>query len=219
MKMLFAGLTLFAAMGAVSPASAATFFRAELDGSQVVPSTPSEATGFATFTLNEAENQLEYFIKLSGLTLKPEASDRVESQDVNKIHLHVAPVGVNGPHVLNIFGLPSEDDDDLIVDYGAGTLSGIWTDSDATDLNGDGLFTAPNETKPLTGFIDDLKAGKLYVQVHTNEFDTPTGFPGELRGQITPLSNVSVPEPGTVIGLSVVAGAGVLLRRKISQTE
>ncbi|MCG8363734.1 MAG: PEP-CTERM sorting domain-containing protein [Pseudanabaenales cyanobacterium] len=211
MKKLLAGLVFLTTLGTVNAATAATLFRANLEGSQVVPSTPSSAGGFATFTLNDDQTALEYFIQLDGLTLKSDISERTQPQDVTKIHLHVAAPGANGPHVLNIFGLPSEDDGDLKINFATGALSGIWNDSDVVDLNGNGLAD-PNETKPLTAFLDELFAGQLYVQVHTVEFDTPTGFPGELRGQIS-----AVPEPSTVLGMSFVLGAGVLIQGKKKQ--
>lgn len=210
MKELLAGLAFLSTLGIVNAATATSLFRANLDGSQVVPSTPSNAGGFATFTLNEERTALEYFIQLEGLTLKSEILERTQPQDVTKIHLHVAPPGVNGPHVLNIFGLPSQDDGNLVVDFAGGTLSGIWDDNDVVDLNGNG-FADPNETKPLTAFLDELFASQLYVQVHTVEFDTPTGFSGELRGQISAVSEPStVPEPSTVLGMFFLMATGVL---------
>ncbi len=176
-----------------------------------MPPTPSSAAGFATFTLNDDRTALEYFIQLEGLTLKSDISERTQPQDVTKIHFHVAPLGANGPPVLNIFGLPSEDDDEIVVDFAAGTLSGIWNDRDVVDLNGNGLADN-NETKPLTDFLDELFASQLYVQVHTVKFDKPD-FPGELRGQISTVPE-PVPEASTVLGMSFLMGAGVLIQGK-----
>ena len=45
-----------------------------------------------------------------------------------------------------------------------------------------------SETKPLTDFIDELKTGELYVQVHTVQFDDP----GAIRGQIQ-MGSVEMP--------------------------
>ena len=201
MKQLLAGLAFLSTLGTVNAATAVSLFRADLEGSQVVPSTPSNAGGFATFTLNDERTALEYFIQLEGLALKSDILEQTQPQDVTKIHFHVAPAGANGPHVLNIFGLPSEDDDNLVVDFAAGVLSGSWDDGDVVDLNGNGLADH-NESKPLTAFLDELFASQLYVQVHTVEFGTSTGFPGELRGQISAVSEPStVPEPSTVLGM------------------
>lgn len=180
-----------------------------------VPATGSSASGTGIFTLNEAETELAYTLSLSDVDLK--ADNRTAPTDVNKIHIHVAPPGENGPHTLNIFGLPAEEDDDLVVDYAANTLSGVWDDGDATDTNGNGIIDK-NDTKPLTNFIDALKAGDLYVQVHTNRFDVPVGSPGELRGQILAADNspaATTPEPLGLLGLVAATGiAGTALRRQ-----
>jgi len=200
-------------IGSAGLAQAATF-SANITGDQVVPSTPSEATGTASFELNEAGTELRYTMSFQGVDLKP--SDRTAPADINKIHIHVAPTGENGPHTLNIFGKPSEDDADLVVDYEANTLSGIWDDADVSDLNGNGI-SDPNDTKPLSNFLDTLESGGLYVQVHTNRFDSSTGFPGELRGQIIKDASptASTPEPLGLLGLAAVAGgAGLTMKRK-----
>lgn len=196
-------------------AQAATF-GADLTGDQVVPGTGSAATGTATFELNEEKTALSYTMSFQGVDLKQ--SDRTAPTDINKIHIHAAPVGENGPHTLNIFGLPSEDDADLAVDYAANTLSGVWDDSDISDLNGNGVAD-PNDSKPLSDFITALEAGELYVQVHTNRFDSSSGFPGEIRGQILPTFDeptASTPEPVSAIGLVAITGlTGLFLKRQL----
>lgn len=203
-----AGATMALVVGTM-PAAIASAFTATLEGDQVVSpnfpdGVPSNASGFATFDLSEDETALTYEILLEGVVLKPDASDRVAANDVTKIHIHQGERGDNGPHGLNIFGLPSEDDADLVVDYDNGVLTGQWTDLDAFD--GDGaLFdpSSPGTTKQLSTVLEALKAGELYVQVHTNDFD---GL--ELRGQITP-----VPEPTALLGLTAIAGLGLYCRR------
>ncbi|NEO79229.1 CHRD domain-containing protein [Moorena sp. SIO4G3] len=140
MKHLLTPLVIATILGIVSPVKAATLFRADLDASQVVPPTSSAASGIATFKLNEEQTKLDYLIELNGLTLKPDQEARTEAKDVTKIHLHFGAPNTNGPHVLNIFGLPREDDNDLVVDYVAGTLKGTWDNSDAIDPNTGQLF-------------------------------------------------------------------------------
>lgn len=197
-------------LGVAPVAAEAAVFTATLEGDQVVSpnfptGVPSAASGLATFELNEDGTALSYEIQLSGVTLKADSGDRTDGNDVTKIHIHRGESGTNGPHVLNIFGLPSEDDDDLVVDFSSGILTGVWTDADAFDDAGL-LFNpdAPNTTKTLSSALEDLQSGDLYIQVHTNNFD---GL--ELRGQIE-----SVPEPAMALGLAAVAGLGLYTRRK-----
>ncbi|MEO0433793.1 MAG: CHRD domain-containing protein [Cyanobacteria bacterium J06656_5] len=175
--------------GQIDPPLTADVFTLVADGAQVVQddSIPdSTASATATFILADDGSGLTYQIKLDGLALKPDIVSRIDANDVTRIHLHVGPEGQNGPHTLNIFGLPSEDDNNLVVDFENGVITGIWDNSDATDLNGDGDTNEPGETKPLSEFLDQLQAGDLYIQIHTVESDA-LGTPGAIRGQVTPL--------------------------------
>ena len=198
--------------GLTESALAATMFRAVLDGAQVaVPGgVTTPASGWASFELNEDQNELRYTIDLDGLVLKPDISDRTAANDVTKIHIHFGAPGNNGPHTLNIFGLPREDDDDLGLDLSEGILTGIWDDGDAINPDTGSLFdpTMGGTTKTLSSFVDELIAGQLYLQVHTVASDQ-AGTPGEIRGQIE-----SVPEPATVLGLMLTAGVGLGTLRK-----
>ena len=72
------------------------------------------------------------------------------------IHIHLHVQDATGPHILNIFGKPSFDDDDLVVDYENESFSGLYDASDASrDPNsGDLLPQAfPLTTKTLPDFI------------------------------------------------------------------
>ena len=184
-----------AVRGQIDPPLTADVFTLMADGAQVVQddSIPdSTASATATFILAEDGGGLTYQIKLEGLALKEDIASRTAANDVTRIHLHVGPESENGPHTLNIFGLPSEDDDNLVVDFENGIITGIWNDSDATDLNGDGDTNDDPETKPLSDFLDELQAGDLYIQIHTVESDE-LGTPGAIRGQVTPLFESEAP--------------------------
>ncbi|MBX2865698.1 MAG: CHRD domain-containing protein [Leptolyngbyaceae cyanobacterium MAG.088] len=207
-----------AVRGQIDPPPKADVFTLVADGAQVVvaddsiPDSTARAT--ATFILAEDGSGLTYQIKLDGLALKQDISDRTAPNDVTRIHLHVAPEGENGPHTLNIFGLPSEDDDNLVVDFENGIITGIWDDHDARDLNGDGDTNDDPETKPLSEFLDELQAGKLYIQIHTVESDE-LGTPGAIRGQVTPLFDIDNTLPsvadtifGTDAADDIVGGPG-----------
>lgn len=184
---------------------AQTLFEARLDASQVVSTTSTTtATGFATFQLSADESQLDYQLLLDGLDLKP--SDRTSETDVVAIHLHSGAAGTPGPHVLNIFGAPSEDDDDLAINFPGNSLGGSWDDGDVVDPTPAGQSMG-GTTKFLSNFIDELNAGNLYLAVHNYN-----GMPGAgdvaIRGQL-----IRVPEPGSVALL--LMGCCLLSRRRL----
>ena len=199
------------AVGFATHASAETVFQAALNADQVVSNpTTTSATGFATFVLNDAGDALSYSVQLNGLDLDPVQADRVDPNDVTKIHLHNAPAGAAGPHVLNIFGLPSEDDDDLSVDFDAESFTGVWDDSDAIDPATGELFdqSVGSTTKPLSNFIDALLAEEIYLAVHTVEVDGEVAIRGQLR-QVA-----AIPTPTAALAGLPLLGALALRRRR-----
>ena len=178
-------------LAATAPAHSALMFTATLDASQVVSNASTETgTGFATFTLNDAMTTLDYTLNLTGLNLEPEGDGRSDPSDVDKIHLHVAPPGTPGPHVLNIFGLPSEDDNDLVVDFVANSLTGRWDDGDAIDPNTGNPFdqSAGGTTKFFSDHLNDLLAGNLYIAVHTAGQGGQVAIRGQLQQVPLPAS-------------------------------
>jgi len=186
-----------------------TFYEAQLDASQVVShATTTTGTGFATFALSTDQTQLAYTLSLNGLTFEQDVANRTNTTDVTKIHLHSGAVGAAGIHTLNIFGLPSEDDADLVVDYANNTLSGIWDASDAINSATNAPFdqTVGGTTKYLADFVDKLENGDLYLAIHT----FGEGGSVAVRGQL-----YAVPEPSSQCMLAAVAALGLIgLRRK-----
>jgi hypothetical protein len=197
---------------ACSPASGEACYYAALDdfGAHHLPH--PDASGEAFFALNTQRTELRYLLKLDGLNLKPNAADRSEPDDILGIHLHLyipgLPGGV-GPHILNIFGLatygmPAEEDADLLVDYQHQTLTGIYDISDATidPETGEPYFQFfPLTTKIIDDWLDELDRGELMVAIHTVEGGFPTMA---IHGHISRV----VPEPAT--GIMLVAGATLL---------
>ncbi|MEM9413145.1 MAG: CHRD domain-containing protein [Planctomycetota bacterium] len=185
------------------------FFRATLDASQVPGGTSTETgTAVAIFALDDEQMNLSYTIQIQGLDLKPNPDDRTEFSDIDKIHLHNGFVGSTGPHVLNIFGLPSEDDAEMFVDFENEIITGVYNDADAIDPNTNELFDQndPANTKLLANFVDDLLDGQLYLAIHS------AGQNGgvAIRGQL-----VAVPEPASAV--VILAGglvAGMQRRRR-----
>ena len=154
----------FAAAGA--PSSAQSEFLATIEADQIVGGTTSTATGSATMILNVAEDALTYSITLIGLDLDGLQTPGDADDDVTAMHFHAAPPGMNGGVVFGLIA-PNHDTDDLVIDPVAGTLDGIWEN---TDVN------------PLSAQLATLKAGGLYLNVHTTEFPG-----GAIRGQVEPV--------------------------------
>jgi hypothetical protein len=132
-------------------------FGAHLTGAQEVPSVETMATGQALFKLSKDGNELTYKLIVANI------------ENVTQAHIHIAPMGVNGPVVVWLY--PRHPPAMLI----EGRFSGIL----AT-----GTITADDLVGPLAGaslsdLIDLLSAGNAYVNVHTLQFPA-----GEVRGQI-----------------------------------
>jgi hypothetical protein len=168
-------------------------FYAFIDDYHTIPAT-TDATGEVFLALNHDRTEIRYTIVLDDLLgLKPNPAERTEPDDIIGMHLHLHVPGAIGPHVLNIFGLPAEEDADLVVDYANHTLSGVYDISDATIDPATGqpaLQFYPLTTKIIDDWIDDLMAGYLMIAVHTNE----SGFGTmAIHGHISPEEH-SVPE-------------------------
>ncbi len=192
----------FALLFSPSARSAITF-TANLTPEQVVPlngapspAGVSTASAVATLVLDldSPSVTLTYEIVFFGLSLE---------HDVQGIHFHIGvpptpPPGesdlgilhsdgsVNGPHLLNVYGLPREDDSDMIANFATNTITGIWDNNDF-NYGLDGIRD-PGDSVALGAAVPELFDGHTYIQVHTFAFPVPNT--GELRGQI-----YQVPEP------------------------
>ena len=132
------------------------------------------------------------------MDLKPVSADRTLFSDVTAIHVHNGFFGSAGPHVLNIFGVPSEDDDEIVIDFDNEIAGGVYNDADAIDPATGELFdqNSPLTTKLFSNFVDDLLGGQLYLAIHTAGQDGNIA----IRGQI-----FAVPEPSSAV--VILAGA------------
>lgn len=220
MKMLPLAVVFFP-LGFVSLATADTVtqFRTELSESYVilagVQGTGSSAGGYAEFTLTQvdgdpSQNTMDYFIQFENVDLDgAQTPDPLD--DITALHIHdttrcssMVPQCIEGTdtagtvHLLNIFGAPRLDDDDIIVDPVAGTISGVWDDDDATP----GL---PVPTLPLSDpdVLNILLSEQAALFVHTQE--VPSAAAG---GSLS-----IVPEPSSLaLLLSLLMFAGLRLR-------
>ncbi|HEX2248979.1 MAG TPA: CHRD domain-containing protein [Gemmatimonadales bacterium] len=136
-----------------------TSFSAALSGEEEVPAVATTATGTATFTVSGG--QISYTITVNGI------------ENAVASHIHVAPVGENGPVVMNLCG--TGDPVPACVS-GTGVL--------ATGTNGTAIGMTFDE------LVAEMQAGNTYVNVHTdNGSPPPNSGPGdmasgEIRGQI-----------------------------------
>ena len=167
-------------------------FESSLNGSQVVPSTDSAATGSATLTIELTGSEvqgtgitiqgLRYVLQLNGLDLTDDPQNATDPNDVTAIHIHTGGIGNNGPHALNIFGLAGgalrQDDADMVANLERETITGFWDDGDET-FTGDGGTKEPFDSLGFSAALSDLNSGNLYFQLHT-----PANPDGDIRGQI-----------------------------------
>lgn len=211
-------LTLLAAL-ALSPALAAAHdsqrFQAVINNAGAIApggatSTETGMTGLATFSLTEPATgspTLAYEIVFQGVDFV--GTDGDPTNDVTAIHLHDT-TGVDHsagtPHVLNVFGFPALDDDDLVVDAASARVTGVWDDSDLSEGMLAGNPMGNSDT--LTSMLTALKTGELFVMLHTT---SPNALPGAsgitIGGRI-----VAAPEPGAAL-LVLIAVAGSLRQR------
>lgn len=160
-------LLALAAAPALRGASAASrSFHAHLSGDEEVPPRDTLAQGQANFVLSKDGESLDY---------------RVNVADVENIvaaHIHVGPVGENGPVVAFLFGPHGP---------GGGRTNGGLAEGTITAAN----LTGPLAGQSLSDLIEAMESGNTYVNVHTNDGVDPTNtghgdFPGgEIRGQIS----------------------------------
>lgn len=163
--------------------SAQTIFSANLNAGQVVTGSSSMATGAAMLTLSAAQDTLTFSIVLNGLDLDGLQTPMDSTDDVTAMHFHDAPAGMNSGVVFGLIA-PNHDVDDLVIDPVAGTITGIWEETDSVTLSSQ---------------LANLNADGLYLNVHT------TMYPGgAIRGQVEMTFFSDGFESGDTTGWSMV---------------
>ena len=161
LAVLVLGLVAVGAAGADANRSWST----HLAGSGEVPPVDTLAQGQAIFQLSTDGTELEYRLIAANIT------------NVVASHIHVAPIGVNGPVVAFLAGPLAP---------GGGRHDGVLAEGTITAAN----LVGPLAGQPLSALIDAMRSGNAYVNVHTNDGVAPTNtgpgdFPGgEIRGQL-----------------------------------
>jgi formylglycine-generating enzyme required for sulfatase activity len=135
--------------------------------------TVSTAYGTIQLTLNKAKTEAFYLLNIIGLDFGkffdgiPRTTD--PGDDVAGMHFHVAPNYTVGDAHIGLIN-PNQDKD-LIISYDQTktmwTLTGKWTDSDQSIVS-------------LTNSLEDLYAGELYTNIHTERVGL-----GEIRAQFS----------------------------------
>jgi hypothetical protein len=125
-------------------------FVAKLTGNQESPPVKTKAHATAFFYVSKDKDRCA--IKIMADDIK----------DVTKAHLHLAPKGKNGDPVAEL----STKSGKISGNLGEGTIK-------AADLQG------PLAGKTIGDLMEKIKAGEVYVNVHTDQHKD-----GEMRGQV-----------------------------------
>jgi hypothetical protein len=132
-------------------------FEAQLSGKNQSPVVDTPAHGAATFRLSTDGNTLSYRVSV------------MDIENVSMAHIHLGPAGEEGPVVAWLY--PSKPP--AVVKKGKFTGVLARGSITAADLAG------PLQGKTIGDLVEQIKAGKAYVNVHTEK--NPAG---EIRGQI-----------------------------------
>jgi hypothetical protein len=149
------------------PATAhATFFQANLDGYQEVPSVATRAQGLFEARSNSSRTEVEYSLTFSNM-----------QAPVTQAHIHFAQTSVNGPIIIWLCGSATNPGPagTPACPQGRGTVSGIFTSAHVLASPA----TQQLEAGEIEAFVEAMRASSAYVNVHTSA--SPGG---EIRGQI-----------------------------------
>jgi hypothetical protein len=134
-----------------------TNFHTHATGAEEVPVRDTRAQGQLKMQLSADGETLHYRLIVANI------------ENVTQAHLHRAPAGVNGPVVLWLY--PGGPPAALI----PGRSQGVLAEGEVTADDLVGQLAG----QPLGTLIDEIMAGRIYVNVHTSQFP-----PGEVRGQV-----------------------------------
>jgi hypothetical protein len=184
MKSRILALTATLAVASACASADIIEFNFFMSGDQEVPPNDSDATGAGRILYDTDAQTFSIDIMIYGITLDELAP---AGPNGTPLHIHNAPVGQNGPIVIDLGFLASFQDDGLGIRYQV-------TDAPFGGQMGN-VFSDPDDNEAA------FFAGELYVNVHTHDF-----MGGELRGQL-------LPAPGA-LATTLLAGCVALRRRR-----
>jgi len=156
------------ALAAFSLQAAEQSFTAKLNGAADVPDPiKTRAEGTLQLTVSADGKSIAYKLTLNDINNPSQAN------------MHLGPATMNGPQVVDLFPKHGESQK-------KGEFNGVLCEGTITAAD----LTGSMQGSSLSDFIDELKAGNTYVNVHTNDgVDPPNSGPGdyrlgEIRGQI-----------------------------------
>lgn len=133
-------------------------FTATFTGAAEVPAVDTKAKGNAKLTLSADGKELSYDVWAWNIS------------DITMAHLHMAPAGQNGEVVFWLY--PTEGQTAKLI---AGGIIGTIAKGTITAAK----LVGPLQGKTIQDLVDKIKAGDIYVQVHTQAHAE-----GEIRGQL-----------------------------------
>ena len=136
-------------------------YHADLRGSAETRAVETDATGMATFRVNEDGTQASYVLSVRDLC------------NVTQAHIHLGDAGEDGPVVVWLY--PEEGREPRLID---GQTTGTLAEGTITEDDLVGEW----EGASFGDVIATFEEGGSYVNVHTLEYPA-----GEIRGQITPM--------------------------------
>lgn len=201
-------LTAVVAFAPAATADTLMRYRATLDNTGAIApngatSTEFDMTGVADFVLTIPSSggspTLAYDVRFEGVDF---GLTNAADDDITAMHIHDTTGVANSagtPHVLNIFGFPSVDDDQAVVDAIGARITGVWDDTDLTDPAEPHAGNPMANSDTLSSMLGALEAGELYLMLHTNSPNALPNTPGiTIGGQIR-----LIPEPSAAMLLIV----------------
>ncbi len=137
----------------VSSQSADPVFKAKLTGNDFVPPIKTPASGECTLQSAKEGEALSFKLSVKDV------------QNVNGAHVHQGKKGAEGPPVATLFNGPKKQ----------GKFSGTLSEGTISDSD----LVGPLQGKSIKDFIQLIRAGNAYVNVHTDAHPN-----GEIRGQL-----------------------------------